>query len=164
MFKYRDHKHEVITEYAEQWAQIIGRENLICQKETQKKNVAQVKHVKFENDNEGDEVIRAKVFLPRDCLGTVPGENAEEEIHPLYILMQNNKVMRLWKADQILRSVLSEVYIITHIETITSIFSLNSSSLQVRKIPYMFCLDIFIRSVSRMSGHSWGFLEDVEGS
>ena len=36
--------------------------------------------------------------------------------------------------------------------------------LTLRKIPWKFCVDIFIRSVSRMGGPSWGYLEDVDGS
>ena len=38
------------------------------------------------------------------------------------------------------------------------------SCLTPRKIPWKFHGDIFIRSVSRMEGPSWGYLEDVEGS
>ena len=34
----------------------------------------------------------------------------------------------------------------------------------LRKIPWKFHVDIFIRSVSRMGGPSWGYLEDIEGS
>ena len=33
-----------------------------------------------------------------------------------------------------------------------------------RKIPWKFCVNIFIRSVSRMEGPSWRYLEDVDGS
>ena len=33
-----------------------------------------------------------------------------------------------------------------------------------RKITWKFCVDIFIRSVSRIGGPLWGYLEDVEGS
>ena len=33
-----------------------------------------------------------------------------------------------------------------------------------RKILWKFCVDIFIKSVSRMGGPLWGYLEDVEGS
>ena len=36
--------------------------------------------------------------------------------------------------------------------------------LPLRKILWKFCVDIFIRSVSRMGGPSCGYLEDVEGS
>ena len=38
------------------------------------------------------------------------------------------------------------------------------SCLTLRKIPWKFCVDIFIRSVSRMEGQKGGYLEDVEGS
>ena len=33
--------------------------------------------------------------------------------------------------------------------------------LTLRKIPRKFCVDIFIRSVSRKVGPSWGYLEDI---
>jgi hypothetical protein len=38
------------------------------------------------------------------------------------------------------------------------------SCLTLRKRPWKFCIDIFIRSVSGMGGQEWGYLEDVEGS
>ena len=34
----------------------------------------------------------------------------------------------------------------------------------LRKIPWKFHVDKFIRSVSRMGGQEWGYLEEVEGS
>ena len=33
-----------------------------------------------------------------------------------------------------------------------------------RKIPWKFCVDIFIKSVTRMGGPSWGYLKNVECS
>ena len=38
------------------------------------------------------------------------------------------------------------------------------SCLTLRKIPLKFCVIIFIRSVSGVGGHEWGYLEDAEGS
>ena len=56
----------------EHWALIIDRENLICHKGAQKKNVARIKHVKFKYDNEDIVMDPDQEKMKRSSLGRFP--------------------------------------------------------------------------------------------